>query len=529
MALTNLDFIVITLFFAITFLIAYRFRHKNTCCKEFLWSNYQEDKLTPWIGNFGIIEVILYGSVAASIGLGSIYYAFIGIFVAILLWQFIMKPLYSRKHTNDFNSYISQYFGKLNGIVIALFSGIICLFLVIMVIIITFKVLQSLLGWSYVNSIVGILGLSVICMLTGGNKGVYYNKMLQSTFVICVFLLVVVVSLSIPYEVTQLRDNLHQLAINQKLDQSYYLNIYGHKHYLSGLVIAISGFCGLTILRSSLCYQVQPNVKQQSLCAILSKILVVVLFVITGVIALGTSITPTTNANGEHIVTIEAQLPDGQTGYIVKSMDEGNQSVAPIPGIIPPIINPETNLVEKNSYDYSLANIIVFKHYLPHKLLVLLIVMIMALFMFSLADYLMIFSRICLPNILNYLPIVRTNGDEGGLWASRITITVTSAVVLCVAYFLVPYFNLFLFSYILIAILLVPLLAILMLSLWVLPNLLVIIPLLIGVALAVILTIYYNPPSQLDKYALISLINFALVFLSGIILNLVTSKKINHG
>src|SRR3989338_1387630 len=95
MALGNIDYFVITLLFAVIFIIAYLFRRKNQTAELFIYAG--SDK--PYIQNqfligYGVVELTLCGAIGAVYGISGIYYIILAIFVSYFLSSYITKVIY---------------------------------------------------------------------------------------------------------------------------------------------------------------------------------------------------------------------------------------------------------------------------------------------------------------------------------------------------------------------------------------------------------------------------------------------------
>ena len=130
-------------------------------------------------------------------------------------------------------------------------------------------------------------------------------------------------------------------------------------------------------------------------------------------------------------------------GYIVKAIDSADKDTGRnlSPGLIPPLLNPNTNLVEKGKYDYMLSNIVTFRHYFPKQMVFLILLMLLAGFMAAIADYLISASQIVVKNILVPYNIIAKYGEIGQLWGLRLAILGFGVVTLAIANYVAPSFN----------------------------------------------------------------------------------------
>ena len=193
------------------------------------------------------------------------------------------------------------------------------------------------------------------------------------------------------------------------------------------------------------------------------------LVILPGIIALGT-VSSGNVIDGKKIVTVMAELPDGQTGYVVKAVDSTDTKANTTPGIIPPLLNTKTNLLTPNQYNYNLANIVVFRHYLPQSVMILSLLMVFAGFMLSISSYMMNLGRVTVKNVLIPLGLIAKYGKIGELWSLQVFIVGFTGVGLALSYFLYINYDLLLFIKLIIWVFIVPLLLILLISLFKKPS-----------------------------------------------------------
>jgi Na+/proline symporter len=521
MSLNNVDYIILTIFFALIFLVAYLYRHKNTNSRDLLFALPQYEQLLSCHGNLGILELVLAGIAGATLGLNSVYYIWLALIISFVI-QAKLTAAYASIATTNFTDYIRHQFGSITGCVVAIMNVVLLFLLATLTIILSFKILQSLLGWNFINSIIGVLGITLVYLLTGGSQAVYYNRIIQGVVILGSFILVAGLGIAKIGGISNLVANLSQLGASQGLGTSYYLYLTKPTYLLLGLVLAISGIGGVTLLNFT-SPPVSAGGSTFKSAISLSKFLIALIVVLPGVIAIATPVTAN-KTSGNKIVTIEAQMADGQTAYIVKALDTSSKPDNSIPGIIPPLINPVTNLVMPNSYDYTLANIIAFRHYLPRQALVIVVVMVLAAFMYSLAGYLIWATRIILGNILVPYNWLQPYGEVGKLWASRGIIIVFGVLATVTAAFILPHYNLLTLIGLILAVLIAPLLALLVVSLLVPKAGAMFIPLLVGMLCAIVLLRVLSSASLVANYALITSISFGLTLLLGLGISQLTKK-----
>ena len=439
MALGNIDYIVITILFAAIFIIAYLFRRKNQTAALFIYTG--SDK--PFTSNrsligYGVLELIGCGTIGARYGISGIYYVILAIIISYLLSVYIAKIIFP----NSLFDYIGNVLGSKIQALVATFGIIVLLFLAIATTIFTFKLFQPLLGWNYVNSIFGITGVTLIYVLLGGSRAVKSNVQLCASVVLGGILLAVILGVINLGGPSGILANLHDLAVKRTMGYNYYTGF--NINFLMACQIAIVGLF-LTML--SFLVETRNDSNWRMWIKRMTWIIPIGLMVMCGVVALATPITK--NTEGSQIVTIQAQLPDGQTGYIVKAIDNDKTKPAFVtPGIIPPLLNPQTNLIEPNAYNYMLSSVVALKHYLPKPLSIVLVLVVLSAFMFALAQYLLGVSKLIVFDVYAKLGWFCSYGEIGKIWLTRMSIIFAANVSLFGGYFLSSYLDLARVSYI---------------------------------------------------------------------------------
>ena len=436
MALGNIDYIVITILFAIIFVIAYLFRHQNRTAGLFIYGGNDEMSFKPTrsLIGCGVIELVLCGVIGAIYGVSGIYYITLAILLGYFLSLYVARVIYP----NSLFDYIGNVIGPKTQAIFAAFSILVLLFLAITTTVFTFKLFQPILGWNFVNSVFGITGLTLIYILTGGSKAVKYNTLVSAAIVFLVFLLIVVLGGLSLGGLSGVLANLHDLAVKKGSAYNYYtgFNINASilcQIVLAGLFLTMASFLGETK---------QPYKKNMNDSNHIIKIMPLWLIVMSGIIAIATPINKN-NVGDNQVVTIQAQLPDGQTGYVVKTISNSKTTRSEITtGIIPPLLNPNTNLIEPGNYNYMLASAVALKHYLPKYLSVMLVLVILSSFMFALALYLLGISKLVVFDVYTKLGWLYTYGEAGSIWLTRMTIIVAGGISLFGGYFATPYLGL---------------------------------------------------------------------------------------
>lgn len=436
-ALHGLDYVWILLLLVISFILAYQHRRHNVNSQLFL---YAPSKFALWdnsLGSFGIIEIILFGVMGGCLGFNAIYVISLTILITLIIQHFILTKLKSTAAVS-FLDYLGIRFNNLFMLVVAFLSVLLLISCMGLALTLMFKLLQSVMGFGFINNSMALLAFSVIIILIGGRVGIINFKLFNQVVLYLCFILLIAFCWYKFAGLTPIIQNLTNLAQAQQHASTYYLAPVALSKqsllYFVAILISIMGIRLITI-------NTVDNNNKVGLRFIVSFILVIIL-VLPSIFALATQLG---NGSNNDIVTVTAQLPNGQVGYIVKAENKVQQQKNTAPGIIPPLLNPQTNLIETNKYNYDVATIIAFRHYLPRGLLFICVIILCSAFINSIATYMLWLSRITLKNILLPLKMLESYEQIGEIWAIQISVVGYTGLTLICAYFMFLYYNLMLF------------------------------------------------------------------------------------
>lgn len=434
MNLGNIDYIVITIIFAIIFVTAYLFRRKNDTATKFLFATDKAEmsQTNSWIIACGVVEFVLLGIMGALYGVSAFYY----LLVAVVLAHVVLYYINNNIAPYSIYEYLQQKIGVAARVSYAILVIVLLLGICSVIVAISSKLYLSLLGWNFVNSTFAVMGLSIVYVLVGGYKGISYIRKLQLALVFLIFISVIIISICHFNGVGSFINNLNQLSTSQGKPTSFYTAI---RYSILNIPLWVL-FMLLTFIPLVTAVKVQANHSHWLL--ILAKVSLFILMLFSGVIAIGSDVAGNINSHNNKIVTYQAQLPDGQIGYVIKAIDAKATQLNPVPGIIPPVLDGKTGLMKPNSYDYKLATIVVFKHYLPKYLDGLIVLMILLAFMYSISQYLIAVAKIIAIDVYAPLNYLQSYGEEGKLWLVRMAVIVAAAISLFAGYYLVPYLEL---------------------------------------------------------------------------------------
>lgn len=427
MALSRLGYGITLFLLAVTLVIAYSFRHKSANSNSFLFASDAAalSHSNSYILGFGVIELVASGVVGAIYGFSGLYQAILAMLASLILIYYLSKEMapYS----------IYEYIAKQFGCTLSVAYAVLCIILLLLwlgsSVAITSCLLRSLLGWGFINSICAITGLTIICTTLGGKTMLWHNRKIWLIIINAAFILVIARALS-ALSLNDILANLELLAINQGQPKGFYTTI---NYAFDGVTVAsILLFILLPLITATKVAQPLNSVPINLL-----KFGLLVLAVVCGILALATPVANVSGEGNSKIVTYPAQLPDGQMGYVVKAIEyTGDKLKNPLPGIIPPLLNAITNLIEPNKYDYKLASVVAFIHYLPSKLVFLVVLTIIAAYMYAVSSYLIAIAKIVTVDIVQPLNLFKEYDASSGLWCSRISIITAGGLSLGSGYFL---------------------------------------------------------------------------------------------
>lgn len=444
MSLANSDYVLATFFFGLVFLMAYLFRRKQSTANLFLFAedNGTISQKNNWILGFGVIEMVAAGAIGAIYGFSGLYHMFIIILFSFILVNYISRVIYP----NSIYEYLAKSINPRFSAIYAILAVILLLLWLSVTIVLTSKLFLSLLGWNFVNSVFGLTLLTLICLEVGGYAGVRCNRGVWLTIITLAFIFVIALAI---YAVSIKSGiiNLQQLALNQgkHKDLYYSFNYVFHTSNIIGASISV-----LVMLPLVTAIKVSKPINSVPISFL--RLALIALMIICGILAIATPARNITSSDNSKIVTYLAQLPDGQMGYIIKSVEaSGVNSKNTVPGIVPPLLDEKTSLAQSDKYDYKLANMVVFRKYLPAKLMFIVVLTIMAAYMFAVSSYLLAIAKIITVDICPPLNLLTQYGEEGRLWSSRMGIIFAGSIALLGGYFLQQWFYLIRFGYIIFA------------------------------------------------------------------------------
>ncbi|MBP9742640.1 MAG: hypothetical protein KBD37_04700 [Burkholderiales bacterium] len=451
LSLTNWDYVLITILLGANFITAYLFRRKNSTSEDFIFAQTRVDKILGYIGSVGLIEFILAGIAGAYLGFNAIYY--VAVALILQLWgQRVLVKRYLAANVVSLNDYLGITVNRYWAVFIALFNIIFLILCASLVTAIAFKTLQAIMGWGFINNIMGLLGFTIILILIGGKASISYNSLVNILIIVVIFVLGITIALINLGGIGAVINNLHNLAASSNLPAAYYIFPVNNTRLLwvsSAIIIGVAGYRLIN-------FNLRPNIEINKR-SFFSRSCIAVILIIPGIIAITTP-NNTGKIAGKEIVTIMAQLPDGQTGYVVKAVD-GKQTTSS-PGILPPILNTKTGLIEPGKYNYGIASIVALRHYLPKNAGFCILLILLAGFMLNISQYMLRLGQITVNNILLPLNLLAKYGKIGEIWSLQVSIVAYTGLILVLAYFMFLHYDLLFFVSLILIFMIMPLLVV---------------------------------------------------------------------
>lgn len=427
MSLNTLGYLAITFLFAVIFIGAYCLRHKNKTYQDFLRGREPVLDVAYWVGDLGLLELTFLAMLTATYGFNFIYYTLL---IYLLIHFFVLK--YTRQGNQQSYAIISSC--------IKIFA---CLVVSGLAMLITFKLLSALLNWSFVNSLFGVVLFSIIYILIGGKTAITRSRYLCCLIVLSIILTTLIRALYVNHGVASLLHNLKSIAVSQGLTINYYSKIYFDKHWL---LIAISlCFVCFTFCLINNSFSKVSNTKEDITAAskppvLVLRAIILVLMLLPGLIALATQLG--SFKSGSEIITYQAELPGGGVGYVVRAINKDTTQLNSVVNLIPQTINSTSNQLETNKYNYILAAVVYFRHYLGNSMSFMVVLLILSLFIYSVSHYLISGVEEFIYGIMLPGRFACLYGAAGLLWLSRLALVVFAFCALLLAWVLMRQFNL---------------------------------------------------------------------------------------
>lgn len=438
--ITNLDYIMMTILLGIIAVISYYFRRKNPSSGDYLiMQNHRINTLMVCLsmGGFGLIEFLLLSS----------YGAYAGIPALCLFVPCFLVASYFLGHklteSSSLNSITSSVTTNIHQRVMLICYALFMLLSASVAICVMVWILKNLLGWEFGNSTLSLLGVVLICLLIGGVISVLYNQ----TLVLILSSLIVAVVVIIAYHGIgngNLIANLHNVATENKLSANHFTTLQLNYSSLpqlwlvlvsAMLVVLINPLNRIKYVKSS------KEAKPKLALSKLIQLLVLCLFVLTGIFALATP-GSSSLSDGKRLVTQQTRLEDGSIGFVVRAVDSDTPSLAR--GIIPKQMSNSNDMEPidsaQNSFDYISAAMVMVKHSLPAAFVSLFLVIL--LFYKSVTESLAFVNIVTIQSF--YVSWFNKTGDDlENLWAARVFLFAYTAVAICIGLVFYKFFDLY--------------------------------------------------------------------------------------
>lgn len=438
--ITNLDYIMMTILLGVIAIISYSFRRKNLSSGDYLvMQNHRVNPLmiSLSMGGFGLIEFLLLSSYGAYSGVPAL---------CLFIPSFIFASYFLENklvESSSLNSIMSSAATNIHQRVMLVCYALFMLISASIAICAMVWILKNLLGWEFGNSTLSLLGVVLICLLIGGVISVLYNQVL----VLILSSLIVAVVVVIAYHGIgsgNLIANLHGVAIENKLPANHFTTLQLNYSALpqfwlvfvtAMLIVLINPLSRIKYVKSGT--EANPKLAFSKLI----QLLVLCLFVLTGVFALATP-GSSSLSDGKRLVTQQTRLEDGSIGFVVRAVDSDTPSLAR--GIIPKQMSDSNDMEPidsaQNSFDYISAAMVMVKHSLPAAFVSLFLVIL--LFYKSVTESLAFVNIVTIQSF--YVPWFNKTGDDlENLWAARVFLFAYTAVAICIGLVFYKFFDLY--------------------------------------------------------------------------------------
>lgn len=441
LSMSNIDYAMMTILFAILAVTSYLFRRKNNSSKDFLV--LQSHTVKPFysilsMSGVGLPEFLFFSSVAAFFGLPAIC-ALIPIFLLVTIYFDLSlgKSIFATNLLNANKTSLDQRcFYIIYGLILIFVSGVAIAIMV--------GLLKSLLGWEFGNSTLSLMAVVAVCILLGGVISVYYNH----TTLTVILSIVLAVVLFIAYQKLgfgNLIKNLHSVAHENNLPTKTFTALSFTTKNITNLILLM--FAILTLLIISPLNLVKAKKSETKSGAILISARFVQLIMLVGVLFVGVFAlaTPnnTKNIAGSRLITQQTRLDDGSMGFVVKAVPSDAPTMQR--GLIPQNM-PDNSFTGKFSnqeltstgFDYLSSALVLIKHSLPFAFVSLILVII--LFYKTMSESISFVTLLAINGF--YAPYYNKTGDEyENLWATRVFMFMFMFVAIAVGLVLFKYFD----------------------------------------------------------------------------------------
>ena len=411
MYLLNLDnqaYFYVTLIFAVIFGVAYY-------CRKTSDKPYSSDDISLY--GFGLLEFVVYAMVGAKFGVSGVIYVILANILAVVL--LLMLRLRSSCimifiHENWLSIVLCIIFCALLGASIGVFA----------------KLSYALVGFKFANGALAVSVFGIVCVLVGGKSGAIYNA--RWLLVMSCIVVGVGIGFALQQNGVNLLSNLTNLANNQGRSVQYYSGIHFNLNTILGIIL--SGIFLFVVRYQAIVLVSYSSISRAKI--ILHSLLPIILSALFAFVGLISIATPGATSNQGNSVTLQAQLPNGQTAYIVKSIENSSgKHINPNPGLLPPILDAQTNLPIAGEYAYSLAANSMLQHYLPKQYVVFAFIILMLMLIVSLANYGLAITRMVSKLLIHYFPVCDSN-ELARSWTWRVIFVVACLIGVIIAFFL---------------------------------------------------------------------------------------------
>ena len=424
------NYVILLAILGVNFIIAYKFRRYNDTSHKFFFNNDSYLNFSGIFDDLGIIEIMLFSMGSSYLGINILYSLLIGIIINKIIEILLIKKI-KKKEINSFNEYILLRFNKPISIAFSIFCSGFLLFLLGLALSLLFKCLHSFLGYGFINYTMAALGFCAIIMLIGGKIADCYIKTLNSIVIICVITYIIFMAIPNMHAIINIADKLKITGKENFAQLYYYFSIVNVKQ-LSLLILILIGFISVKILLLQI--NNKKTVFNQPL-----KLIILITLIIPGIVVIAPN--DVTSLKKINIETIPITFSNGDFGYKIRAATKKNSHTYS-QGLLPPYLDTQNGKIKLGSYNHESAVVIFFDHYLPKKIKLFSLIILLLAFMTTCKKYLFKLTEITLYNILIPLNFTQKYGKIGELWAIQTFLISFVGITFIATYIMLLYYNL---------------------------------------------------------------------------------------
>jgi solute:Na+ symporter, SSS family len=457
MQLAWIDYLLIVIYFTFVLGIGVVLKRQAQTSTDFFLSGRS---IPAWItglafisANLGAQEVIGMGASGAKYGIATSHFYWIGAIPAMIFVGIFMMPFYYGSRARSVPEYLKLRFDEktrgLNAISFAamtVFSSGVSMYAM-------GKLLQLLLGWDFMVSVLLSAAIVLVYTYLGGLTSAIYNEVLQFFLIVAGFVPLVVIGLIDVGGWDGLSARLAIESVSRGFDPGAMTESWQHMGSPAsnpmgvewfglvmglGFVLSFGYWCtDFLVVQRAMAADSMNAARRTPLIAAVPKMLFPVLVILPGMIAI--AVAPRSDigyAQSAHTLTDEGVRPQ------LVAAQAPLAAVRP-QGLIPPKLNeagePVIGTDGRVALDYDLAIPMMLKHYFPAGMLGLGLCALMASFMSGMAGNTTAFNTVWTYDI--YQSYIKPNASDAHYLAMGRAATVFGIAISVAAAFVARQFN----------------------------------------------------------------------------------------